>query len=154
MAGLAPGSAHAWPSVQPPIDTSRNFPAWLHNDSVGLCIVYVLVWQTSQLNVERLRSMLPGAVPQPLFKLLIFSWNWIFEKYDALFHLHTKIIYSMLKKKKLSLSYIKKIEVVFPFKFLLVLMGVLAPGSAHVSAKSPAHISPNQLKVISKVSES
>ena len=40
MGVLAPGSAHAWPSAQPPIDTSGNFPE------------HVFVWEVKNLAIS------------------------------------------------------------------------------------------------------
>ena len=53
MGVLAPGSAHARPSAQPPIDVSRNFPAHMvgvHN-ATSLCISCPIYPAIAVLNV-------------------------------------------------------------------------------------------------------
>ena len=78
---------------------------------VGLRIVYVLVWQDKPQKCWKIKEYV---------KLLVFSWHWFFEKYEAFFNLHKNEIVLHFEEEKSSLSYIKKNWLRLPFQIYAI----------------------------------
>ena len=158
MGVLAPGSAHAWRSTRPPIDTSGNFSAHVSGggnfQNIFLINFLAKSGNSKHFSFFSKQKKIWRGVGVKNFK--IFFW-YIFSPYQAI--LSTFRFFRFFQKKINCGHYVclpstKIVVTMFACHFHNSSgMCLQLARTNHVSAESPSNISPNPSEVISEVSE-